>query len=47
MGIIHTAKKDVPHILYKKYAEVPNSPYNENKVGLGYLLLKYRMLPDI
>ncbi|CAH2105464.1 unnamed protein product [Euphydryas editha] len=33
MGIIHTAKKDVPAMLYKKYAsEEPNTPYNENKL---------------
>ncbi|XP_050343891.1 nuclear factor NF-kappa-B p110 subunit isoform X2 [Nymphalis io] len=34
MGIIHTAKKDVPAMLYKKYAteSAPDTPYNENKL---------------
>ncbi|XP_064071534.1 nuclear factor NF-kappa-B p110 subunit isoform X1 [Vanessa tameamea] len=34
MGIIHTAKKDVPAMLYKKYASeaTPDTPYNENKL---------------
>lgn len=33
MGIIHTAKKDVPALLYKRYAsEKPETAFNENKV---------------
>ncbi|XP_061377455.1 nuclear factor NF-kappa-B p110 subunit isoform X1 [Danaus plexippus] len=35
MGIIHTAKKDVPALLYKRYAsEKPETAFNENKLRL-------------